>query len=271
VERIAVGGGDDELAEGVGELVHLLQDLAYELPALPSRERPYVEPIVEVEPLPPVRVAFQQRRPGRGEEEHGAVVEDVVRGVDPGERAVVGPVEVLDEHHHRRLLGQIGEPLGEAGHGPIAQTPRIVTRGWAHLAPAEVEAEPPGDVMGPARPPFGRTVQALEAPLPLLPDDIRAVALLDVQAVGHDVPPQGVRTVLVRRSRPALEPPDPLGQLGDPPVELGEQPGLAHPRVAEDRDHPPLPVIDDVLVEVLKPAQFDVAADRSRVDSLHTA
>ena len=198
-------------------------------------------------------------------------MEDVVGGIDPGERAVVRPVEILDEHHDRRLLGEMGEPLGEAGRGTIAQTPRIVTRGWAGVAPAEVEAEPPGDVRGPARPLLGRTVEALEAPLPLLPDDVGTVALLDVQAVGHDVAPERVRTVLVRRSRPTLEPPDPLRQLGDPPVELGEQAGLPHPGIADDRDHPPLPVVDDVLVEVLEPAQLDVAADRSRVDSLHAA
>ena len=150
VEGIAVGCRDDEIGQGARDVVHPLQDLADQQPAVTSRERRQVEADVMVAALTPVWAALEQRGPRRGDDEHRALAQVAVRLVHPVERAVVGPVQVLEEDDHRVLGGKDLEALGRVGDGLVPQLLRVVTHAVGRSAGLSPRSKPNHRAMTPA-------------------------------------------------------------------------------------------------------------------------
>ena len=217
------------------------------------------------ESFAPVRPRLEQSRSRRRDDHHRSGGQHAVGRVQPGERGVVGPVQVLQQHHHRRPPGEVLEVPGEQLARAVAQSLRV---GRDVVERRPLEPQParhhPG-VLGRC----GRTARTRRRSPPRSAQDRGGgVARGDAEPGGHGVAQQGVRAVLPGGRRAAAEPPDRVRPLLQPRVQLPEQPGLADPGVADERRDPPGRLLHDVGEVLLQGEQLEVTADRA---GLHPA
>jgi hypothetical protein len=223
VERVALRRHHDQVAERLGDVVGTLEDLVEQPPRVAPRQRTQGQQRVEVEALAPVGMRFEQRRARRRDHEDRTVAQHRVSGVDQRQRRLVGPVQILEQQHDRALGGEGTEVVGEVARRPSAEVLRIVAESVEHAALADLEPEPcPDDVRLVDRLWVGSEC-LLDPPLPLAPDLVGAVAVVDVEAGSEEIVEQRVRQSSPGMGGAAAEPPHLLGDLVEPAVEVGEQ------------------------------------------------
>ena len=104
---------------------------------------------------------------------------------------------------------------------------------------------------------------------PLVRHQRRRVAVADLEAVGEQLPQQVVGHDRVGRRRPGPQHPHPVGQSGQPVVELEQQARLAHAGVAHHRDRPPHLLLHHLGEPVLQAPQLEGPTDCAGGHSLH--
>ena len=259
IEGVAVGCIHHELDQRLGDVVRLLEDLAQQLAALAAGERVEWDPIVELTGLAPTGIALGQRRPGRCHHKHGAPLEANANLLEPAERAFVRPMEILEQHDDGRFAGEVGEVFGEIGAGTVVQPLRVVTDTAEMRAITYVETEPVGDDV---RAGLGSSAERCRhSVFPLGSDRVWIVALLDVEPGGHHLAEQHMGEVLRRRRGSAAEPPNRIGDLGQPTIELAQQARLAHPCIPHDGDDPRPALVHNVLEGLLEFEELGVPPD----------
>ena len=115
VERDALGLVDDVLGHVGGEVDQVVEE---------PQHRRAVEGVEAdagaVAALPPTWSALGQLGPSQGEHEDGVGRRPVEEAVEEVEQAGVGPLQVVDHHHHRVALGQALEEHPPAGEEVVA-------------------------------------------------------------------------------------------------------------------------------------------------------
>src|SRR5205085_5424636 len=140
VEGVPLGPADDHLAQVRRHAARALQNLLDELAALFLRERLKTQTRVALAPLAPRRPAFEERRTRQTQNHHGrvgAVAREVVYEV---ERAVVGPVYVVEVEEDWKLARDVGEELRGVVERAVAYLPRVVAYAGDVRARGIVEA-----------------------------------------------------------------------------------------------------------------------------------
>ena len=182
-------------------------------------------------------------------------VEDVV---DEVEQSVVGPLEVLEDEHHDT---QLGDPLEEDAPGgeqrfavgSFVGVARLQTEqlGQARLHPAAfgLVGDPLGERGGQLRP-GRRRILPLGDPGPA-PDHLGEGPEADPFAVGRGA---------------TLVPVDDLGHAVHVLLEFPDEPALADPALADDRDQPRAPFGTGCDVEVLEHPQLRPPPDERRLE-----
>ena len=116
VEGVAVGAVQDQLDQFVGDIVGEPEDLGDQQPRGHRAECVETDGLA-VGGVAPCRSALVQRWTGRGHNEHGERSDEAGEPLDEIERLVVGPMHVLEEHHHRCLTRESTQELDEVGTG----------------------------------------------------------------------------------------------------------------------------------------------------------
>jgi hypothetical protein len=107
--------------------VRAAQNLFDELTALLLRERLQGEPRVTLASLAPGGAAFEQRG-AREAQQHDGVVRAVEREVVyEVERAVIGPVYVVEIEERGQLARDVGEEARGVAEGAVAHLSRVIT------------------------------------------------------------------------------------------------------------------------------------------------
>ena len=168
-------------------------------------------------------------------------------------------MEILEQHDDGRFAGEVGEVFGEIGAGTVVQPLRVVTNTAEMRAITHVETEPVGDDV---RAGLGSSAERCRhSVFPLGSDRVWIVALLDVEPGGHHLAQQHMGEVLRRRRGSAAEPPNRIGDLGQPTIELAQQARLAHPCIPHDGDDPRSALVHDVLEGLLEFEELGVPPD----------
>ena len=245
VERVALGPFGDEFAQGVGHGVGALQDLVHQGAAGHATERVYRDDAEAGQVVAPLRPALEQGRPGQAEDEQVGgrfvFVDGAQEAADEVERAVVGPVDVLQQHGDAPLGGQAADEAQEMGLGQGGEVEAAGQPGHGRTG-REVEAQPVADDIGLIGQllwvgcGFGGGAVADEAGAELVEGHGGAVAVENVEAEGEDIAPEAIGHPLQGRRGAALEVADTFRAQIDPVVELVEQAALAHAGLADDGD-----------------------------------
>ena len=268
VERVALRGVHHEGGQRVGELGHPAEELRDQLATLPPRERAERQPHVVGEPLAPPWPGLQQGGPRRRDHEDRRLAQPGTHRVQPPQRALVGPVQVLEQDHHGHLLAEHVEVAAQELRALVPECLRV--RGQLERRGVGVEAEPRPDQRAAA----WTRVRAEGGGEPLgdgATDGLGGVVDLDAEPRGEHVAQQAVDRVLGVRRGAAPEPPDRLGPLREPGVEVEEQPGLADSGVAHHRHQAPGRLVGHVEEPVLQEAQLQLPTHGAGLDALDAA
>ena len=191
------------------------------------------------------------------------------------ERAVVGPVQVVEQQHHRLgvACGDATQGLGGGMEAATTDLSALVADVANVRAVAEVQADqlPEQMGMGPGR--LGALVgeQRRHAPLDLRPGALQAVVVAEAERPGDDLAQQSVGLALGLRSRPAVQ------DLPADGFEVGrarhfiEQPALADARLGNDSDDGEPAFGGDLAEDREDRFELGVAADHARRHALDAA
>ncbi len=252
VQRDAVGAGEDRVDDGLGQAGHETgEQLAHRI-------------IVEgidghagdvSQPGAPIGPPVEQLRPSEGDDEDRGRLGPAKQVVDEVEQARVGPVEILEQHDRRRLVGDAFEQDPPGGEQDIPPTGRR----WLEaeqgeeggLDPAAVRlvGDELADHLGDPGA-GGGIVVGLRQPGPLA----------DHLAEG----PEGHAVAIGRR--PALMPEDALDDAVDVLLELPREATLADARRAGHRDEPRPAIAAGRVEELLEGSELVRPADERRFD-----
>ena len=275
VEGVALGAADDQLAQRGGDRRELLQQFAGECLSDARIERAQVDALV-LDAAAPVAAALEQGRPGQAEHEHRHVAIDLGEMDEEVERAVVGPVQVVELEHDRcaGLRRDAAKHLRRGVERAVADLAGVAADAAQVAAVAEVEPDQVAEQVGVRLRHLGAFVgfeQRRDAGFDLAFRDGDAVAVADLQAPREDVAQQPIGLVARQRIGAALEDAERLGPGVAPGVELAEQPALAQAGVADDGDHRQPALAEQALERTLQHAELGVAADHPRLDTLDAA
>ena len=276
VERVALGAADDELAERRRDVGQLLQQLGGEQLAVVGVQRREVDPLLDFGQAAPIGSTLEQRRPGQAQQQHRHVAVDLGQVAQEIERAVVGPVQVVELQHDPRALVYADAPqhLCRGVEAAGADLARVVEDALDMPAVAEIQADQLAQQVSVRLRQVGPVVgdeKGCHAVLELVLRLAHAVAVDDVQPPCQHVAQQAERAALGLRIGPALEQRE-TGVPGfGPALELVQQPALADARVGDHGDGAQ-PLLDlHPLERVLQRQQLRVASDHAGLDALDAA
>ena len=253
-ERVAVGAVGDEADELVGHDVSSLEDLTHELLGRRGSERAQVDPTAGRRGEP-ARVAFDQVGTGERDDHQPGVGEAVDQVGDCLERLGVGPVEVLEQEHGRRV-----------GHQPASQRcsrhTRILRALRCRTGRAHRDRSPTSGRR--YRPPSASTrprsrIAAWPPPHP----GRRCPAPRNGGRTRHE-PGRGCS--FEARQGATLEQPHRLGAQLEPTLQLEQQPRLAHAGITHHDDTASATAATRCRTAV-QADQLDVTTDRGRLDA----
>jgi hypothetical protein len=162
-----------------------------------------------------------------GAEEHDGVADRPVREVvDEVEQAGIGPVQILEDEHERSGLGERLEQTTPRREGllPAGASCRRLERQQR----PDVSFQPSGVS------PIGHEVGDRAGELPL--DRPAVVALEDRRLLLHHLAERPVRDPVAVRQAPATPPRHEARVVREGALELPDEPALADPRDADERD-----------------------------------
>ncbi len=233
-EGVAVGGGGDLLDQLRRDVCRWLQQGQQQAACVGSRKLAEFDPLHVPGVFPPGRPALGQFRPRRADQQQPSPPAPAVEAFQEVERAVVRPVQVFDQRHHRAVGGEGGEIVGQPGDGLVLQHLRVVHQ----RAPRRVvggEAEQPPDQRRRVR---LSGQHALDGAAQLAFDGFGRIAVLDAELFRKEVAQQPIGCV--RQAAQAAPDKDLGGRslAAYPALELQEDAALAQPGVADQRNQP---------------------------------
>ena len=192
------------------------------------------------------------------------------------ERTVVGPVQVLEQQHHRCAFraGNAAQQLRRCVKGAVADLARIVADAGDMRAVAEVEADQVAEQVGMGLGEFGAVVgheQGRDAGLDLALRIVHAVAVGDAQLPGERVAQQAEGLAGGLRGGAAAQDAHAAARGRQPTLELAQQSALADSGLGDHRDHRQSPLGDHARKRVLQRGELGVAADHARVHTFDAA
>ena len=257
IERDALGALEDALPDVVGEPRDRIAEQGAHLVAV---ERLQEDRREVAGAGAPARPALRELRPRERQHEDRPVARPLHQILDEIEQRAVGPVDVL-EHHDRRSL--IGDPLEE---DPAGREQVLLVADATLLEPEQVTE---------ARPDEPALVRVGDVPLDRLRElgrcGRRLLVLEDPGPSADHLGERPERNALAVREAPSLVPPD----VGDQPVDvflqLPDQPGLPDPGDPLHGDQVDLPVLGGVVEQILDQAELAIAAGEGWLDRGHPA
>ena len=201
-------------------------------------------------PVGVVGMALEQLGSGGADHEQRHALGPIGQVLQEGEHRLIGPVQVLEHEHGGVLLGDVlQEP-------PPGREQLLALGGGGGLDPEQRQqalAEPGTFVaFGKDRVELGR-------------GDGGCVGLQDPGVGLQDLPQRPERDALPVGQAPSLTPGDEVGFGVDVAEELGDDPALAEPRLAHDRDELDRGRRHGLVEDALQQRQVDLAADERGV------
>ena len=151
----------------------------------------------------------------------------------------------------------------------VANQARVAEHRLDVRARGEVEPDELADDVGHHAALVTGAQEDLHAGLELGSLDLGGVAFLNPESRGEQVPHERVLEGGHLLMGSAREHPHPLREELDRARELEHQAGLAEARVAVDRDHTRLPLLDRLVEHLEKCLELGLAADHPRLDTLY--
>ena len=211
-------------------------------------------------PGTPVRTTVEEVGAGQGDDVDRMAARPCQQLLDEVEEAVIRPLEVLEDHDHRRDVGDALEE-GSPGHGKLASLLRLnvadpeQVKEWLFERGALVGI---GHELGQAR---GQQLAGGRL--------IGCVVGADPHA--HHLAERPEADAVAVGGRAALVPVHDFGDAVDVLQELPCQPALADAALADDGDEPRPAVAGGGVVEVLDELELAVATDERRLQALAAA
>ncbi len=248
VQRVAARPLEDRTAHRTGH--GLVQEAFHELARLVLRQRRQVDRVRVPHAGAPRRVGLEQLRTGRAEEQQRHAVGPLREVRQEIEHRRIGPVEVLDDDD-RRSVGR--DPLDETA----PREERLVARGGVAGVDADERQE--------ARLEPGTVLACGQDSLQLLRGSVRGVGLEDPRVRLHDLAERPERDSVAVREAPSLPPMDHLRPVVDVPEQLGAQPALSDPGLADERHELDARVTRAAVEEPLEQCLLHLASDEGRL------
>jgi len=203
----------------------------------------------------PVRTTLGDLGTREREHEQRMVAPPLNQVVDEVEQRVVGPLEVLEDHHHRSTVGDAFEEQAPAGE-------QVVARGARAFFQPEEMREPrldPSTLLG-----IGD--ELLDAGVELLGGGRGRLVLRDPSAGAHHLRERPVRDAVAVREASTAMPPDHVDQSVDVLQELPRQARLADPSDPDHGEQVRAALVGARVEEILQQPELAVAADERRLE-----
>ena len=266
--RNALGAAGEQVAQRSGHGFEPAQQGVGEFAATALRQRCQVDALVVRLAAAPQRAVLEQRRAGQTQHHHGHVAARLGKVVDEVERALVGPVQVVQQERDRRAVALVQQPevLGQRVERTVAQLPGIVGDAGDVRAVAVVEADQVADqcrlLGGALAEPRAQPLRELGLSHGL------GVAIEDLEAPGEKVAQQAVGHVVAIRSGAALEEHHGPRAQCQPVAELEQQAALADAGVTDHRRQRQAAFLDRALERINQLGEFQLAAHHAGLDAL---
>ena len=219
----------------------------------------------------PMGSAFEERRAGGAHDQHRALGQPGLQMVDQIQGAVVGPLQVFQQNHQRIFQGQGFEVFVQINQGLLVKAFSIASVFWHGSALAEFEPEQLADVMGALLPAGLISQRRPHARLEFMLHHAGRVTIVDLEAEGEHLAQQRIGQVGHRGAGAGFEVEHFFGDQIQPLIELVEQTGFAHARLASDRYQLALPRLHGLVEGVLQVFELRLPADEAGLDTFQAA
>ncbi len=189
--------------------------------------------------------------------------------LDQVERALIGPVDVFEQHDGAHLVGHGSEEIGRCTKGAVSQLARIVENVCQIVTRAHVETDEVTQERSTLA--TGWTKELREACLELGQGDRAGIVVGDLESREHDVANEGVGNDLTLLVRPSLEQPDAARLQPQPVLEFVQQTRLADACLTHHRDEAGAAPFHRTLHQVSQRSQLGIAADHTCLDPFQAA